>query len=162
MAQRASEKADKENQSAAKKDQKLKPDTEQLQGAWKVVKAVTNGKKEFDDADLDATMTVRSETLFVKVTKRGQVEKDADFFVFKLDATTTPKLIDLADWEQGFEANDKVIEGVYSLDGDTLMICFRIGAFSEYSEIKNRPPTLESKEGSNTTVWTLKKQKKGR
>ena len=59
---------------------------------------------------------------------------------------------DLADWEKGFEGG-RVIEGVYSLDGDTLTLCFPDGSLSEVGERKNRPTALGSKEGSDDCVW---------
>jgi uncharacterized protein (TIGR03067 family) len=163
-ARRAAEKDGKEKPLAAKKDRKPKPDEERLRGTWKLVGGAEDGKKgKAEDGDLDAVITVRGETLHMKVTAReGGTPVTDRFFVFRLDATTTPKSIDLADWQKGLEDNDEVIEGVYSLDDDTFTICLGFGALSEGRENKDRPTRLEPKKGSKTTAWTFKKEKKGR
>jgi RNA polymerase sigma factor (sigma-70 family) len=158
--QAATRSADRPEQPA--KNRKPKPDEEQLRGTWKLVKAEENGKSgTLRDGDLGGTavFAVRGETLHMKVTEDGKngLPIMDRFFVFRLDTTTTPKLIDLADWHEGFANNSKVLEGVYSLDGNTLTICFADGCFGENSE-KSRPTTLRSKEGSNTTVWWLEKE----
>jgi uncharacterized protein (TIGR03067 family) len=144
----------------ARADPKPRPDEEQLRGTWKLVEGAENGKKGKVE-DEDATFTVRGETLRLKITRRSDgTPVDDRFFVFRLDATTTPRLIDLADWQAGFEGAGHVIEGVYSLRGDTLTVCFAFGAFGEGGAKGNRPTALESPEGSNTTVWTLKRQRR--
>jgi RNA polymerase sigma factor (sigma-70 family) len=160
-AQAATGKADKQEQPA--KNQKPRPDEEQLRGTWKVVKGEENGKTETladDDPRGAVVLTVKGETLHMKVTGEKGASVTDRFFVIKLDTTTTPKLIDLADWHKGFEGDNNVLEGVYSLDGDALTVCFADGSLGEnpVGSEKSRPTTLQSKEGSNTTVWRLKRE----
>jgi uncharacterized protein (TIGR03067 family) len=155
---------DAEGEKKANGTRNPKDDEEQLRGMWKLIEAAENGKKgKIEDADEDAVLTFRGETLHFKMTRRKDATTTEDrFFVFKLYTTTTPKLIDLADWKKGFDDNNDIIEGIYALDGNTLTICFAFGSFGENQAKKNRPTTLISKEGQNTSIWTLTKEKAGK
>jgi RNA polymerase sigma factor (sigma-70 family) len=150
-------------QDKPRQEAKAKTDRELLQGTWKLVSGAEDGKKgKAEDGDLDALITVKGETLHLQVTDRNRGTLLTDrFFVYKLDTTTSPRLIDLADWQKGFGNNSEVIEGVYSLEGDMFTICLGYGALSESRENKDRPTTLEPRQGSKTTAWTLKREKAG-
>jgi uncharacterized protein (TIGR03067 family) len=142
------------------KGKKPATDEERLQGVWRLEEVAEDGKTaKVKESDWEGVVTVRHETLHIKFGQRNKPPLLDSFFVVKLDATTTPKLIDLADWKEGFEKG-QVIEGVYSLDSDTLKLCWAWGAFGANRE-KNRPTTLVTKEGSKTSTWTLKKEAKG-
>ncbi len=143
-------------------DRTVKPrtDEQEMQGTWKVTAAAENGESgKVEGEGLEATVTIRQGTLHIKAGEVGKPPTMDAFFVYKLDATTTPKSIDLADWKKGFEEG-QAIEAIYSLDADSMRICFASGSFGEKSEKKNRPSNLEAKKGSNSVVWILKRQKK--
>ncbi len=138
---------------------------ERLRGTWKLAEGAWGGKKgNVEEAEASAVLTIKGETLHFQFSEPGDGNPSPEdrFFVFKLDPTTTPKLIDLADWQKGFEDNPNIIEGIYALDGDTLTVCFTDGSFSENNRIKSRPTTFQTSEGSNTTVWILRRDKKRR
>jgi hypothetical protein len=76
---------------------------------------------------------------------------ETHFLRFRLDEASKPKAIDLVEWEKDFDDADERKEGVYSLDDDTLRICYSL-------EKNNRPTALESKQGSGYGVIVLKRE----
>ena len=94
-----------------------------------------------------------------KLTERGRQEDDEDEpRQFRLDPTCDPKVIDFDAANKEFRDADEVVEGVYRIDGDTLMIC--INWESGRGAVKgNRPTALESKGGTSARLIRLKRQK---
>lgn len=70
--------------------------------------------------------------------------------IFKIDATKTPKEIDIMD-ESGVK-NDKTKLGIYELNGDTYKYCLAPAA-------KPRPTEFTSKEGSGHSLGVSKRAK---
>jgi RNA polymerase sigma factor (sigma-70 family) len=118
-AQRASDKADKEEQLAAKKDEKPKSDKERLQGTWITEDEFGKITLTFDDATIKATSQVKAKALPGGTT----------YFHFRLDEMTNPKKIDMVESKPFGETEPALrtwtgdrTEGIYSFDGDTLRI----------------------------------------
>lgn len=116
-----------------------------FEGKWKPTSLVANGNDEPppDDAILE-------------FKGRKLRFMDADVFdVSALDPSTDPKLLDLkAVADLGEISKDKVYEGIYKLDGDTLKIALYIGAGAK------RPTKLESEKDSAVVLVILKREKK--
>jgi uncharacterized protein (TIGR03067 family) len=94
------------------KKEKLKEDSEQIQGKWVVVSAELAGKP-VDEVVGDEVTFDRNKCL-IKHVKRN----DTDSGTFQLDSSKKPKQIDMK-----AEGADKPTEGIYELDGDKLKIC---------------------------------------
>ena len=89
-------------------------DHENIQGIWKVVSAADNGHRTPKAALKDLKFVITRHKITYKF-----LEKTTEW-PYQLDATQTPKWIDLRD---GHETN----LGIYELEGDTLKICFAEG-----------------------------------
>src|SRR5262249_62265273 len=95
----------------------------------------------------------------IKLTFKGNagtVEADAKIkkeyakIKIKLDATTTPKLIDV-EISGGSQKGSK-FEGIYELKGNKLKLCVKITG-------NDRPDKFESKEGDSVALLELEKKK---
>lgn len=137
-----------ENQSAVANELKL------LEGTWKVVSIIQGGMEQ-PEGTLGETMTFKGG----KLTERGNKPDDEDEARhFRLDPTCEPKVIDFDEANNNFQDAEEVVEGVYRLDGDTLMIC--IHWESGRGAVKgNRPTIVESKEGTPGRLIKLMRQK---
>jgi uncharacterized protein (TIGR03067 family) len=69
---------------------------------------------------------------------------------FNLDATKTPKQIDMIGTEG--QLRGKVAQGIYALEGDVLTICYTMPGGA-------RPTAFESKPGSGSTLVIWKRSK---
>ena len=119
----------------AKKADAGKTDLDRLQGVWSVVSIEQGGKP----AKLD-------KAVFMVDGKRaclqsGHSEIQGGLY---LDATRTPKTFDLA-------MSTRTIEGLYSLEGDTLRLCYDPGAESK------RPGGFLTEKGSSQILLMLKR-----
>jgi uncharacterized protein (TIGR03067 family) len=123
---------------------KAADDKDKLQGTWAWVEAERAGKKADADEFKDFKMVFRGEKL--SVDPDGENREGT----FKLDPTQKPKTIDLI-LQDGPEKG-KTIRGIYSLEGDTLKLCF-----NDQGD-QDRPTDFTSKEGSRLVVVTLRRQ----
>ncbi len=146
-AQQISERADQEKQLATKKDHLPKPDKEQLQGKWKIISTIEDGEELKDGAGEFKEWTFQDTTIWMKSQPKHMKGGTANHFGrFKLDETAKPKSIDIWDPALALDEADQRLEGIYSLDGDTLKICWGVG---------KRPMTFESKRGSDHVLIVL-------
>jgi uncharacterized protein (TIGR03067 family) len=125
-----------EKKSDAKKDKDL------LKGTW-VISSMERGGKP-NEKSIGDKVTFDGDSLIVQ----GKDEEHKG--TYKLDATKKPKQIDVTPGD-GPE-KDKVLRGIYSLEKDELKICI---AHDE----QERPTAFESKEGSEVSLVTLKRDK---
>jgi uncharacterized protein (TIGR03067 family) len=117
-------------------------DLEKLAGVWICVSATNDGKPLADETVQKLRLTVTKEGGY-KTERGNQVLFDS---ICKIDATKTPKQIDLIGTEG--ENEGKAAQGIYALDADKLTICYTMPG-------KERPQEFESKPGSGATliVW---------
>ena len=114
-----------------------KKDQEKLQGTWSVVSA---------EADGTATDEIKNDKLVfagdkITIKKAGG---DEEHVTFTLDTSKKPKQIDI-------NADGKMIQAIYELDGDKLKVCAAMpGA--------DRPTDFTTKAGSNRMLVTLKRE----
>jgi uncharacterized protein (TIGR03067 family) len=117
---------------------------EKLQGNWQLVKAETSGKPAPEEKVAGTVMTFDKDSIVIRVEGKNTNEEAT----YKIDASKKPVAIDLHPPKQ-----EKVVQGILLLEGDTLKICFarRGGA---------RPSDFKSPADQQVTLLELKRVKK--
>lgn len=123
-------------------------DQKDIQGAWKVVKVIENGRDEGKDIE-------KFQMIFKD--KGFSIEKEGKEFLrgtFKLDSSRKPKEIDFK-IEKSPEQDQvgKTATGIYKFDGEMLIWC------ATKPGDGNRPTDFTSEAGSGRMLITLKKIK---
>jgi uncharacterized protein (TIGR03067 family) len=120
-------------------------DLKKLEGTWKLVSGVNNGKELGDKTVKGARLVIEGDRHTVKVgrnTYKG---------THKLNMSKSPKTIDISDTEGPFKG--KTVLGIYELDGDEFKICYAPPG-------KPRPKDFTAKAGSGHRSHVWKRQKK--
>jgi uncharacterized protein (TIGR03067 family) len=132
----------------------VKREREKLTGTWSVVSVEANGQT----APAEATRDFRFIFTADRVTRKrgGKVESETGY---RLDPSKTPRWIDLTGKEGG---KDHAVPAVYSLEGDTLKLCFRTDykKKTKAGEPLVRPTRLDGGRGSEQVVMTLRRDKR--
>jgi uncharacterized protein (TIGR03067 family) len=131
-------------------DSSSKEDLEKLRGTWLTVSLVADGKTVVDEKDppKEGPVTKLAYDGNKWMVKVG--DKTVASGITKIDATKTPKEIDIMD-ESGAK-NDKTRLGIYELDGDTYKYCLAQPG-------KPRPTELISNVGSGHTLGVSKRER---
>jgi uncharacterized protein (TIGR03067 family) len=122
----------------AKEDTK---DKEKIQGTWAAVSAVRGGEKQPEEKAKQLTLILAADG---KATIKHRNKETEGKYTF--DAGKKPK-------EFGISADDKTLEGIYKLEGDTLTLCIGEKGNDE------KPTKFESKEGTKVMLIVFKRQK---
>jgi len=127
-----------------------KGDLDSLRGTWLTVSLVNDGKTLVDEK------TPPKEGPVTKLVYEGNKwmikvgDKTVASGIFTIDATKTPKEIDILD-ESGTK-NEKTKLGIYEVAGDTYKYCLAPAG-------KPRPKAFTSKEGSGDSLGVMKREK---
>jgi uncharacterized protein (TIGR03067 family) len=125
-----------------------------LEGKWELTSCLKDG------ADLDIVMKLGVKFEFMgnqlEVTGSDPNFTPQKRFI-KLDVSTNPKLMDLAEKGEELKDGTKLVEGLYSLEGETFKFCFQMDA--DQPAKGKRPGSLESKAGDGALLLTFKKVK---
>lgn len=114
-------------------------DLQQLQGTWKLVSALHDGKALADDKAKQTTIVFKGKTFLFPESAENATSKSG---TIKIDASKRPKQMDAI-------STDKVVMlGIYELNGNSYKVCFAPAG-------KVRPTELSSKAGSGNIlqVW---------
>jgi len=124
-------------------DPASKKDLNGLQGTWKLVSAMKDGEALPEDKVKNTSTVIKDDTFVFPESAEYATSKEG---TIKLDATKKPKQMDAFDRE-------KVMLGIYKLDGDRYKVCFAPTG-------KPRPSEFASKPGSGNLlqVWKRKKE----
>jgi uncharacterized protein (TIGR03067 family) len=125
-----------------------KKDLDKLQGEWSTVSAVVDGEALPDSLVAALKFSIKDDKIVIKGDE--EVVKMYAKGALKLDPSTTPKSVDF----KAGEGSEKgaVIEGIYELKGDEFRICAKLAG-------KDRPTEFASKEGTQTVLIVLKRDK---
>src|SRR5205085_3256803 len=122
-----------------------KKDLDKMKGTWKVASGERNGAALANEDPLKTLiLTVAGDKYTAKVGDENEAG------TIKLDPSKKPKQIDLSITE-GQDKGKKQF-GLYSIEGDTLKVCF---APTE----NERPKDMTAKEGTDNILITLKREK---
>jgi len=122
-----------------------KKDLQRLQGTWIMVALEVDGKLVGEDKLKDTTLVIKGNKYITRVRER-EIET-----TFTLDPSKKPKAIDMV-FADG-DKKDKVIKGLYEIDGDTLRICRGL------SPEGDRPAQFGTWPDTGIFVVTWKRQK---
>ena len=124
-----------------------KKDREKLQGTWTAVSGEKEGK---DDPEAkEHTLVFEGNKFSVKKGDKVVVRG-----TFKIDASKSPKTMDIEISEGPEDVKGKTAQAIYALDGDELTWCV-----AEPGSGK-RPEKLATKEGVKHMLVKLKREKK--
>jgi uncharacterized protein (TIGR03067 family) len=118
-------------------DDKGKSDNDKLQGAWQAHSAELAGEKIPEEFVKGVKLIIKGDK--VSASFMGEA-KDGSY---KIDPTQKPKTLDLT-------VDNKKIEAIYELDGDTLKVC---------ASEEGRPKEFKSAAGSQSILLILKRVK---
>lgn len=121
----------------------VKEEMNQLQGSWKLIALELDGQKVEPDP---------AETNRIVIRDNKLTPADGDGFTFKIDPTTTLKIIDFT--KATGDDKGRVFEGIYRLDGDRLTLCISIG-----EGVKARPAEFAAEPGSGRALVVLSRRK---
>ncbi len=125
-------------------DPASKKDLNGLQGTWKLVSAMKDGEALPEDKVKNTSIVIKDDTFVFPESAEYATSKEG---TIKLDATKKPKQMDAT------SNREKVMLGIYKLDGDRYKVCFAPTG-------KPRPSEFASKPGSGNLlqVWKRKKE----
>ena len=133
-------------------------DIKRLQGRWKVVSSISNGRVVTKDEGF--VLGFDGDELFF-INMDG--EKARFINKFSVDETKSPKVLTYWLWNPHLRRLDDSLLGrwawAYSLDGDTLKLCHSIEIVDE-KHLRMRvviPTTFSTKEGDGKHPWILKR-----
>ena len=129
---------------AADKPRDSASDLQGLQGTWKLVSAMRDGKPLAEDTVKKTKIIFKNDTF--------RFPKSAEYATsragtIKIDATKTPKQMD------AISTNKEVMLGIYELSGDNYKVCFAPAG-------KPRPTEFGS-DSANGQILQIWKRKKG-
>ncbi len=119
-------------------------DLKAMEGTWKVESAEAGGQPVESDDLKNLEVRIKGDQYNVN-TKDGP-----NIGTLKLDETQKPRTMD-ATRTEGFEAG-KVVQAIYTLEGDTLRVCYALDG-------GERPTELATKEGSPWLLITYRREK---
>jgi uncharacterized protein (TIGR03067 family) len=117
-----------------------------LQGKWAVASHEFGGKKTADKEVARWSMEVNG----AKLAVREDLDVIEDAAITNLNPKTKPGSVDLK-ITAGPDL-DKVVKGIYKLEGDTLTICIA-------EPDRDRPTAFAAREGTGHTLFVFRKRK---
>jgi uncharacterized protein (TIGR03067 family) len=133
---------------AAVQAKDVKPDTEGIQGSWKIVRVENDGKPLPEEASKQVQFVFDGEKVRM-VDNSG--ENKTQEAAFKLDQTKTPKALDLIFLNPPLKG--KKVACIYELKGDDLKLVWTD------PETQDRPTEFKTAPGSELALYVLKRVK---
>jgi uncharacterized protein (TIGR03067 family) len=137
---------------AAESAKANKAELEKLHGKWEVVSVVERGKEDETFPQRGLVFAFENDSLTITSASKGSATEKGSI---RLDSSTNPKLLDFVKTSKGPDGHDRVMEGVYTLDGDTLLWCFNLDGNRPAKA--NRPAAVESKAETSAVLFKLKR-----
>ena len=120
-----------------------KKDTEKIQGTWKLVSLEANGEQGPAEIVAKLKLNFKADKLTFTPGEPGFTN-----YTYKLDSATNPPSFDMTHADGKNKGN--TTNGIYSLEGDNLKICF--GG-------DQRPKEFTTKAKSGQAMYVLKREK---
>jgi uncharacterized protein (TIGR03067 family) len=130
--------------SAGKAAEPPKDDAKNVQGTWKIVSWLAEGREETVPESM--RVIISAETLVIG--RGGTTPQDTTGFKYTIDPAKDPKQMD---WLVQLDPDHTIRQlAIYSLDSDTLKI-------NCAAADKPRPTNFENNKGRSESVWILKR-----
>jgi uncharacterized protein (TIGR03067 family) len=129
----------------------IKAEMKKLEGTWRGVSLVSNGKASAEDRAKALTLTLKADGTWT--LSDG---KDASDGTYTVDPAKKPKTGNFV--IKSGKYKDTTTLDVYDLDGDTLKFCY-VMAPTGKEATKERPVKFASEAGSGHVLWVLKREK---
>jgi uncharacterized protein (TIGR03067 family) len=124
-----------------------KKDADLIQGVWKGVSSISDGK-ETPKAELDVMrLIVKGDRWNYAIGDGAPIFDPAPKFV--LNSAAKPKTIDVVSTKQ---KGKSLLRGIYEIEGDTMKVCFAVGN-------AERPKEFAGTAGSKSGVTEYKRSK---
>jgi uncharacterized protein (TIGR03067 family) len=120
-------------------------DTEKIQGTWKIVAEVENGRDASADRNAKVRLVFSADRV---VLKEADETREA---TYRLDAAKRPGLIEIVPADGPFKG--RKLAGIYTLEGGSLRICLPTDPDHE------APADFTSRAGSGRILLTLEREK---
>jgi uncharacterized protein (TIGR03067 family) len=130
---------------AALPGEKGDADLKKLQGTWRIMRGEDQGKPVPPEKLQGNLVVIEKQTMIAN----DKDHKKVYVMTFKLDASRTPKALDMTITEG--KDKGKTAKGIYALEGDDLKIAYSFGV--------DRPKQFKTKEGDKHLFFVLKRIK---
>ena len=132
-------------------DEATRAEMKKLEGTWRGVSAISDGKSLADERIQSVTIAIKADGTWVMT--EGQETSDGTFTV---DPSKTPKTANFA-IKSGRSKGNTTLE-IYEIDGDTMTDCFVFVPTGQESA-RARPSKFASEVGSGHLLWVMKREK---
>jgi uncharacterized protein (TIGR03067 family) len=132
-------------------DEAVKAEMKRMEGTWRGVSAISDGKPLPDDRVKSVTTTIKADGTWVMFD--GNETFDGTFTV---DFSKSPKTANFV--IKSGPSKDKTCLEIFETDGDTMKDCFVFVPTGKESS-KERPTKFESEAGSGHYLWVWKREK---
>jgi uncharacterized protein (TIGR03067 family) len=127
-------------------DDAAKKEMASFQGTWVITAAEKDGQPLGADQLADYKLTIEGDK---RTSKKG--DEVVSQSTYKLDPKQNPKAIDIAITEGPLK--DKVLPGIYEIDGDTQKICIALIG-------RDRPKNFSTEAGNGHLLQVFKREKR--
>lgn len=126
-----------------------KDDGDRLQGTWRCVKMVVDGKEQSISSDRSIFVYFYPGKLAFGQPDGNGVESKGPQVPFKLDTAANPRRIDIG--------GEKAMKGIYALDGDRLKLMHPLVIGKDDPSRRDRPEKFEPKVGDGHVYMELER-----
>jgi uncharacterized protein (TIGR03067 family) len=133
------------------KEDAVKEEMKKLEGTWRTVSTVSNGKAWPEDKHKAITLTLKADGTWIM-----KDDKESWDGTFTVDPSKKPKTGNYVGLNGKFKGSTTL--DIYELDGDTLKFCYVVVPTGKEST-KERPSKFASEEGSGHILSVMKREK---
>jgi uncharacterized protein (TIGR03067 family) len=132
-------------------DETVKAEMKKMEGTWRLVSAVSDGKPWPDDRVKAITIAIKADGTWVEDDGKEKFEA-----TFTVDPGKSPKTANFVN-KSGKMKGITCLE-IYEIDGDTMKMCF-VSVPTGKESTKERPSKFASEAGSGHYLCVMKREK---
>jgi uncharacterized protein (TIGR03067 family) len=132
-------------------DEAAKAEMKKMEGTWRIVSAISDGKPQPDDRLKAITIAIKADGTWVENDGKETFES-----TFTVDPAKSPKTANFVN-KSGNMKGITCLE-IYEIDGDTMKMCF-VSVPTGKESTKERPSKFASEAGSGHYLCVMKREK---